>query len=163
MSLPTPSQSAHTNDSINVWTLKRSIFHASILLGVNKVLQKLTKSYKSELRHLLQCCILIPRKCPSKTPFQHTVPPPSCPRSYWMPPKCSSARPSCIVQAAKFKAGLVLTLAYSDFLMQCELTHSQPSLRLMGLPPSSTEAVKFRRGHWSQITIKTRVSTRVTN
>ena len=30
----------------------------------------------SELRHLFQCCILIPRKCPRKTPFQHTVPPP---------------------------------------------------------------------------------------
>ena len=38
------------------------------------VLQKLTKSYKSELRHLFQFCILIPRKCPRKTPFQHTVP-----------------------------------------------------------------------------------------
>ena len=39
----------------------------------NKVLQKLIKSYKSELRHLFQYCILIPRKCPCKTPFQHTV------------------------------------------------------------------------------------------
>ena len=57
MSLTTPSQS----------------------LSHNKVLQKLTKSYKSELRNLFQCCILIPMKCPRKTPFQHTVPPPSVP------------------------------------------------------------------------------------
>ena len=41
--------------------------------GVDKVLQKLTKSYKNELKHLFQYCILIPRKCPSETPFQHTV------------------------------------------------------------------------------------------
>ena len=39
--------------------------------GVDKVLQKLTKSYKSELRHLFQCYILIPRKCLHKTLFQH--------------------------------------------------------------------------------------------
>ena len=51
-----------------------SFFQASIWLGVDKVLQKWTKSCKIELRHLYQCCILIPRKCPHKTPFQHTVP-----------------------------------------------------------------------------------------
>ena len=28
------------------------------------------------LRHLFQCCILIPRKCPRNTSFQHKVPPP---------------------------------------------------------------------------------------
>ena len=50
-----------------------SFFQASIWLRDDKVLQKLTKSYKNELRHLFQCCILIPRKCPRKTPFQHTV------------------------------------------------------------------------------------------
>ena len=50
-----------------------SFFQASIWHGVDKVLQKLTKFYKSELRHKLQWCILIPRKCPRKTPFQHTV------------------------------------------------------------------------------------------
>ena len=50
-----------------------SFFQASLWLGVNKVLQTLTKSYKNELRHLFQCCILIPRKCPHKTPFQQTV------------------------------------------------------------------------------------------
>ena len=38
------------------------------------VLQKLTKSYKSELRHLFQCCILIPRQCPRKIPFQLAFP-----------------------------------------------------------------------------------------
>ena len=52
-----------------------TFFQASLCLGVDKVLQKLTKSYKSELRHVFQRCILIPRKCPRKTPFQHTVPP----------------------------------------------------------------------------------------
>ena len=31
-----------------------SLFKASLWLGVNKVFQKLTKSYKSELRHLFQ-------------------------------------------------------------------------------------------------------------
>ena len=47
-----------------------SFFQASLWLGVDKVLQKLTKT---ELKHLFQCCILIPRKCPCKTLFQHTV------------------------------------------------------------------------------------------
>ena len=51
-------------------------FQASLWLRVDKVLQKLTKSYKSELRHFLQCCILIPKKCPCKNPYHHTVPPP---------------------------------------------------------------------------------------
>ena len=50
-----------------------SHFKASIQLGVDKVLQKLTKSHKNELRHLFQCCILIPTKSPRKTLFQHTV------------------------------------------------------------------------------------------
>ena len=89
MSLPTPSQSvSHKRFHQCVNHKKKlslrhplptfgsfSFFQASLWLGVDKVLQKLTKSYKSELRHLFQCCILIPRKCPRKTPFQHTVPP----------------------------------------------------------------------------------------
>ena len=54
-----------------------SFFQASILLRVNKVLQKLTKSYKSEIRHLIQCCILIPRKCLCKTLFKAHCPPES--------------------------------------------------------------------------------------
>ena len=33
------------------------------------MLQKLTESYKNELKHLFQCCILIPRKCPAKPHF----------------------------------------------------------------------------------------------
>ena len=87
MSLPTPSQSvSHKRFHQCVNHKKKlslrhplptfgsfSFFQASLWLGVDKVLQKLTKSYKSELRHLFQCCILIPRKCPRKTPFQHTV------------------------------------------------------------------------------------------
>ena len=48
-----------------------SFFQASIWLGVDKVLQELTKSYKNELRHLFQCCIFNPRKCLRKTLFQH--------------------------------------------------------------------------------------------
>ena len=89
MSLPTPKQSvSHRPLHQRVNHKKKlslrhplptfgsfSFFQASILLGVDKVLQKLTKSYKSELRHLFQCRILIPMKCPHKTPFQHTVPP----------------------------------------------------------------------------------------
>ena len=50
-----------------------SFFQSSLWLGVDKVLQKLTKSYKLELKYLFQCCISIPRKCPCKTPLQHTV------------------------------------------------------------------------------------------
>ena len=52
-----------------------SFFQESLWLMVNKVLQKLTICYKRELKHLFQCCILISRKWPCKTPFQHTVPP----------------------------------------------------------------------------------------
>ena len=40
------------------------------------------KSYESELRHLFQCYILIPRKWPHKTLFQHTVPPPPLKSAY---------------------------------------------------------------------------------
>ena len=47
-----------------------SFFQAALWLGVDKVLQKLTKSYRSELWHLFQFCILIPRKCPCKNQFQ---------------------------------------------------------------------------------------------
>ena len=53
-----------------------SFFQAFLGLWIYKVLLKLKKSYKSEFRHLFQWCILIPRKCQCKTPFQHTVPPP---------------------------------------------------------------------------------------
>ena len=88
MPLPTPSQSVshkwfhqcvNYKEKISLrhplpTFVTFSFFQASIWLGVDKVLQKLTKSYKNELRHLFQCCILIPRKCPHKTPFQHTVP-----------------------------------------------------------------------------------------
>ena len=44
-----------------------SFFQASILLGVDKVLQKLTKSYKNELRHLLSSLLL--RYLFQKSPF----------------------------------------------------------------------------------------------
>ena len=46
-----------------------SFFQASILLWVDKVLQKLTKSYRSELKHLFQCRILILMKCLRKNPI----------------------------------------------------------------------------------------------
>ena len=87
MSLPTPSQSVShkrfhqcVNHKKNL-SLRHplpafgsfSFFQASLWLEVDKVLQKLTKSYKNEPRHLFQCCILIPRICPHKTPFQHTA------------------------------------------------------------------------------------------
>ena len=37
------------------------------------VLQKLTKSYKKEVRHLFEYCISIPRKYPRKTPLRYIV------------------------------------------------------------------------------------------
>ena len=88
MSLPTPSQSVSHKWFHQCVNHKKKLslrhplptfgsfpfFWESLWLGVHKVLQKLTKSYKSELRDLVQCSILIPRKCPRKTPFQHTVP-----------------------------------------------------------------------------------------
>ena len=87
MSFPTPSQSVshkqfhqclNYKKKLSLWhplpTFCRfSFFQASLWLGVDKVLQKLPKSYKSEVRHLFHCYILIPRKCPRKTLFQHTV------------------------------------------------------------------------------------------
>ena len=90
MSLPTPSQSVSHKWFHQCVNHKKklslrhplptfgsfSFFQASLWLGVDKVLPKPTKSYKSELRHIFQCCILIPRKCLRKTPFQHTVPTP---------------------------------------------------------------------------------------
>ena len=89
MSLPTLSQSVSNKGFYECLNHKKKLnlrhplpifgsfrfFQASLWLRVDKVLQKLTKSYKSELRDLFQCSILIPRKCPRKTPFQHTVPP----------------------------------------------------------------------------------------
>ena len=45
-------------------------------LGVGKDIKKILKFYKDEFRLQFHCCILIPRKCPRKTLFQHTVPPP---------------------------------------------------------------------------------------
>ena len=87
-----------------------------VWLGVDKDIKEVLKFYKNELRLWFHCTILIPRKCPPKTLFQHTVPPSrwtivdilhntytlfhvtnrglstdhlptsSCPRSYWMTP-----------------------------------------------------------------------------
>ena len=47
-------------------------FSKASRLRFDNVLQKLTKSYKSKVRHLFQCCILISRKCLHKIPFQHS-------------------------------------------------------------------------------------------
>ena len=66
-----------------MWAIKRSlvwgILHQLLVVSAIsrhpfdswsiKVLQKLTKSYKSELRHLFQCCILIPRNVHVKPHF----------------------------------------------------------------------------------------------
>ena len=40
------------------------------------------KFYENELRLKFHCYILIPRKCPRKTLFQHTVPPRPLPSTY---------------------------------------------------------------------------------
>ena len=71
MFLPNPSQSVsrkrfhqcvnHEACFTNFGSFR--IFQSSLWLGVNKVLQKVTKLYKSELRNLLQYCILIPNVC----------------------------------------------------------------------------------------------------
>ena len=42
---------------------------------VGKDVKDKLKFYKNELRLWFHCYILIPRKCPRKTLFQHTVPP----------------------------------------------------------------------------------------
>ena len=65
------------------------LFQASLWLGVDNVLEKLTEYYESELRHL--CCLLIPRKCLHKTPFILTtgrwggddLPPPGWNSVHW--------------------------------------------------------------------------------
>ena len=48
-------------------------------LEVGKDVEEILKIYKNELRHQLYCYILILRKYPHKTLFQHTVPPPHVP------------------------------------------------------------------------------------
>ena len=97
MSLPTPSQSVshkqfhQCENQKNKLSLRYpsptfghfSYFQASLWLGVDKVLEKQKKSYKSELRHLFQCSILILRKRRRKTPFQNTVPPSRFHRSWF--------------------------------------------------------------------------------
>ena len=89
MSLPTPTLSfshkrfylcVNHKKKLSLWHLlpvfySFSFFKESLWLVVDKVLQKLKKSYKSDIRLLFQCCILIPSKCPRKTPFQNTLPP----------------------------------------------------------------------------------------
>ena len=50
-----------------------SYFQTSLSLGVEQGLQKLPKFDINDLRLLFHCFILIPRKCPRKIPFQHTV------------------------------------------------------------------------------------------
>ena len=94
-----------------------SFFQASFWLGVNKVLQKLTKSYKSELRLLFQCCILIPTKCLHKTPFQHTVPRPPF---------------SCILQPTAVWSRSRLALIVLEFvaIFLCLLGHEKKKKRV---------------------------------
>ena len=86
MSLPNPSQSVSHKQFHQCVNHKKklssrpplptlgsfSFFQASLWLGVDKLLKKLTKSYKSDLRHLFQWSILIPRKCLRKNQFQQT-------------------------------------------------------------------------------------------
>ena len=83
MSLPTPSQSVSHKQFHQCVNHKKklSLRHLLPTFGsffrhpFDSGFQKLTESYKNKPRHLFQCYILIPRKCPRKTPFQHTVPP----------------------------------------------------------------------------------------
>ena len=88
MHLPTPSQSVslkwfhqcvnlkkklsfrHPLPTFDSFSFFRHPFDSRLM---RYILQKLTKSFEIELRHLFQCCILIPKKCLHKTPFQHKV------------------------------------------------------------------------------------------
>ena len=55
-----------------------SYFQTSLSLGVEQGLQKLPKFDINDLKFLFHCCILIPRKCPHKIPFNsQCLPPPS--------------------------------------------------------------------------------------
>ena len=58
----------------------------TLMTLVSKVLKKPQKSCKSELRDLVQCCILIPRKCPCKNLFQHRSFNPNQTRGGWLCP-----------------------------------------------------------------------------
>ena len=53
-----------------------SYFQTSSSLGVEQGPQKLQKFDINDLRLLFHCNILIPRKCPRKTPFKAQCPPP---------------------------------------------------------------------------------------
>ena len=53
-----------------------SYFQTSLSLGVKQGLQKLPKYDINDLKLLFHCHILIPRKCPRKTPFKTQCPPP---------------------------------------------------------------------------------------
>ena len=48
-------------------------------LGVGKGMKELLKFDRNELRYQFHCGILIPRKCPRKTPFKARCPPPPLP------------------------------------------------------------------------------------
>ena len=50
-------------------------FQTFLSLGVKQGLQKLPKFDINDLRLLFHCYILIPRKCPHKTPFKTQCPP----------------------------------------------------------------------------------------
>ena len=52
-----------------------SYFQTSLSLRVGQVLQKLPKFDINDLKLLFHCYILIPRKCPRKTPFKTQCPP----------------------------------------------------------------------------------------
>ena len=53
-----------------------SYFQTSISVGVEQRLQRLPKFDINDLKLSFHCCILIPRKCPHKTPFKTQCPPP---------------------------------------------------------------------------------------
>ena len=50
-------------------------FQTSLSLGVEQGLQKLPKFDINDLKFLFHCYVLIPRKCPRKTPFKTQCPP----------------------------------------------------------------------------------------
>ena len=107
---------------------KFSFFQASH--PINKVLQKLTKSYQRELRHLFEFCILIPRKW--KSHFNTQCPPsPLLPSSsasaipavYWPKVSCSSPMDHCRNRSEEQSFLLrCLPLGLSDSLLKFYLS-----------------------------------------
>ena len=81
-----------------IWKAQRK---HSFWLGVEQGLQKLPKIVINDLRLLFHCYILIPRKCPCKTPFKiQCPPPPTNPTALEAMPGLTSCQRKTIVRSS---------------------------------------------------------------